>query len=322
MKRFFLLITFFFWNLSLQALPPSSFPFLSEDTWYHYCQWKLSSREGFDPTLVKPGDVILIEDIDCKIFETLRIFETQYLEKIKGPIILVTPRTDFSLPGRFDYFLYDEKIAAWFVQNIDRAPTEKLRPVPIGLPGTRWGYSPTLLSKKCQHLTPVAEKSHFVYVNFAQNREDRKACAQHFSTAEFSFLAEKRTQEQYLSDVKDAVFIASPRGNGLDCHRTWEALLLGCYPIVLSSTLDPLFENLPVLIVDRWEDVTEDLLKEKRKEFAEKTWELEKLYAPYWFKKIESIQEKVRGVVTDQSNSISDLSPPPASQGLEIKPID
>jgi hypothetical protein len=30
-------------------------------------------------------------------------------------------------------------------------------------------------------------------------------------------------------------FVASPYGGGPDCHRTWEALILGCIPIVKSS---------------------------------------------------------------------------------------
>jgi len=43
-------------------------------------------------------------------------------------------------------------------------------------------------------------------------------------------------------------FVASPYGNGFDCHRTWEALCLGCIPIVKISPLDRLFANLPVLL--------------------------------------------------------------------------
>ena len=44
-------------------------------------------------------------------------------------------------------------------------------------------------------------------------------------------------------------------GNGLDCHRTWELLYLGCIVITRTSPLDPLFEGLPVVIVRDWEEV-------------------------------------------------------------------
>ena len=40
-------------------------------------------------------------------------------------------------------------------------------------------------------------------------------------------------------------FWLSPRGNGLDCHRTWEALYLDIIPIVWHSTLDPLYRKPP-----------------------------------------------------------------------------
>ena len=55
-------------------------------------------------------------------------------------------------------------------------------------------------------------------------------------------------------------YVISPHGNGLDCHRTWESIALGCIPILKSSPLDTMFEGLPVLIVKEWSDVTAELL--------------------------------------------------------------
>jgi len=43
---------------------------------------------------------------------------------------------------------------------------------------------------------------------------------------------------KYLHKMGEHRFILSPRGNGLDAHRTWEALLLGVIPIVRSSALN------------------------------------------------------------------------------------
>ncbi len=55
-------------------------------------------------------------------------------------------------------------------------------------------------------------------------------------------------------------FSISPHGNGLDCHRTWEDLALGCIVIVKTSPLDPLYEGLPVVIVDDWNEITKENL--------------------------------------------------------------
>ncbi len=51
--------------------------------------------------------------------------------------------------------------------------------------------------------------------------------------------------------------MSSPVGNGRDCHRTWELLFFGVVPIVRTSTLDALYDNLPVIIVSEWSAVSE-----------------------------------------------------------------
>ena len=56
-------------------------------------------------------------------------------------------------------------------------------------------------------------------------------------------------------------FVVSPLGMGMDCHRTWEALALGCIPIVRRSTLvHSLFKGLPIVVVDEWSDVNESAI--------------------------------------------------------------
>mmetsp|Transcript_4655 Transcript_4655/g.5988 ORF Transcript_4655/g.5988 Transcript_4655/m.5988 type:complete len:618 (-) Transcript_4655:63-1916(-) len=51
-------------------------------------------------------------------------------------------------------------------------------------------------------------------------------------------------------------FEICPQGNGIDTHRTWEALLLKTIPIVRTSSLDPLYKGLPVVIVNNWKEIT------------------------------------------------------------------
>ena len=57
-------------------------------------------------------------------------------------------------------------------------------------------------------------------------------------------------------------FILSPSGSSLDCRRTWEALMLGCVPIVRSEEKCALFDGLPVIVVKSWTDVAMDAMKE------------------------------------------------------------
>ncbi|CAF1024722.1 unnamed protein product [Adineta steineri] len=80
----------------------------------------------------------------------------------------------------------------------------------------------------------------------------------------------------------------SPRGTGIDCHRTWEALYLDIIPIVWHSTLDPLYTNLPIIIINDWSEVNEEFLRNKLHEIAMKkaqqpsVYQYEKLRIAYW----------------------------------------
>ena len=64
----------------------------------------------------------------------------------------------------------------------------------------------------------------------------------------------------YLKEMAQCKFTFSPRGFGIDCYRTWEALLVGSIPVIKSSHLDFMYEGLPVLIVNDWQVINEDFL--------------------------------------------------------------
>lgn len=80
----------------------------------------------------------------------------------------------------------------------------------------------------------------------------------------------------------------SPRGNGLDCHRTWEALYLDVIPIVWHSTIDSLYTDLPVIIINSLSDLNEQFLRKTLNEIAVKkiqrpsVYRYEKLRNSFW----------------------------------------
>jgi hypothetical protein len=91
------------------------------------------------------------------------------------------------------------------------------------------------------------------------------------------------------------VFVASPRGNGLDTIRTWEALMLGCIVIVQripgSPVIEELYADLPVVIIDRWSDLSRDFLDRILSEYSRRTFRYEKLTMQYWIDRIEAAFE-------------------------------
>ncbi len=275
----------------------SSYPYLAGDTWRVFADWRLSKKESFDPKDVRLGDTIFVE------YDLLKKFGRKYLPKIKNRFILITPNcesgTDNPQPGRFAPLLESNKLAAWFVQNIDREPSNRVIPIPIGLANQVWPHGQVSLLEPIASQAPPhgsLERTCFVYVNFSvdTNFSLRKPCLDYFLACPFCVARQPASFSEYLQDLSRTVFVVSPPGNGLDCHRTWEALLMGCYPIVLSSTLNPLYENLPVVVVSNWNEVTEEFLQKKKEEFAIRAWDYQKLYAPYWYQKVFAIQQSLR----------------------------
>ena len=89
--------------------------------------------------------------------------------------------------------------------------------------------------------------------------------------------------EDYMRTLGTSVFCVSPPGRGTDAHRTWEALHMGCIPIVLHyEPLMALYEGLPVLVVRSWDEITADLLRAKRREFSARVYDMRRIDFRYW----------------------------------------
>lgn len=95
----------------------------------------------------------------------------------------------------------------------------------------------------------------------------------------------------YFSELKRHRFVLSPAGNGLDTHGTWDALLAGCVPVVPHSTLDSMFEGLPVWLVNSWEEVTDAAVKRKASEMFGRAddYNWDKIYTEWWMREITGI---------------------------------
>jgi hypothetical protein len=85
--------------------------------------------------------------------------------------------------------------------------------------------------------------------------------------------------------------VACPRGNGLDTHRVWEALYLGAVPVLERSPLDPLYSDLPVLLVDSLKGLTRSQLEEAWPQFEGAVGRpLAKLTREHWLRMIEGVR--------------------------------
>jgi len=74
----------------------------------------------------------------------------------------------------------------------------------------------------------------------------------------------------FLLNLARHKFVLCPRGNAIDCHRNWEVLYMRRVPVMKRDEyLEVLFKDYPVLFVDKYSDITKDLLLENEHLFQQ-----------------------------------------------------
>lgn len=265
-----------------------------------------SSSDHIDADLLRnhfPGGSIYI----CT--EAILNFVDHFLGKIDQPFVLVTGDSDIRIT---DAVLRNEKIQnilanphliQWFAQNLD-VKHDKLQRMPIGMDyhtmqtaADYWG--PGIQSPQRQEddlfsiasRTPEFSKRSFMaYCNWTNsiNSIDRQECITKIQK-ELCVIEQRRVPRvQSWENQAKHMFVISPEGIGMDCHRTWEALLLGCIPVVKKSNYDEIFDDLPVWIVEDWSEFNSKNLIEKISYFCKKKYNYNKLLLKYWSSKINN----------------------------------
>jgi len=73
----------------------------------------------------------------------------------------------------------------------------------------------------------------------------------------------------YFSELPKYKFVISPEGNGIDCHRHYEALLAGCIPIVEDHEgIREKYKGCPVLYTKDYSEINEEYLNKKYEEMV------------------------------------------------------
>ena len=288
--RHFLYISFLFFLYSLVTpfvltanQRGSSYPFISGDTFRDFADHVYDEQHViFHPSVVKRGDVIFVKT------DLLESFFQVHHRKIPFPYILISHNGDLPVPRGLDRYLDSKKLIAWFSTNVENFSHQKLIPIPIGLANKQWGHGNLEAVKKAISEKKVFSRDVLLYMNFRKNTHySRNKVYDFFIKKPFIYHPPILPFKEYLSDLLRTIFVLSPRGNGLDCHRTWEALYLGAIPILKKSSLDPLFKDLPVVLISNWEEVSEEFLAKKLQEVSSRSdtngHDLNKLYSDYWF---------------------------------------
>lgn len=195
-------------------------------------------------------------------------------------ITLISHNSDHCVTDKFLKYLEGDNIKKWFCQNRLTSHT-KLFSIPIGMANSQWphGNQELIRSIKCE---PIS-KHNTVFKNFDinTNRSARILCDT-ITRSNGIRMSPHTTNQEYWRNIHNSRFVISPPGNGIDCHRIWEALYLECIPIVLDHLSFSQFKHLPILFVNKWEEVTEEFLNNKIEDFRDITINIPELTLDFW----------------------------------------
>ena len=223
------------------------------------------------------------------------------LDYIKKQVILITSDGDREVPSSYeksvvDRILKSDKIICWYTQNYDGTiKHRKLKHIPIGLDlhTNRWLINNSiqdkimyLIQKRREPVDKIKNKI-FMDSHLSMTHQERFDLFHQIKrNKHFHFLKEIVSFRNITDMYNIYQFVLSPRGNGIDCHRTWELFLAGCIVITKTSSLDEMFSsnNLPVVILNDWSELLCDDLDKKLELWYEK-------YSP--FTSIDNIYPKM-----------------------------
>lgn len=255
-----------------------------------YCDWIIWSDDHThaDPSITPRTIYVRSEP------ESLNRFVSDFLGRVSSPFALVTSSHDLTMPLGFERefgFLWrtlveNEFMKVWFTENRD-LDHPKIEPLTLGIPSPDlpswvseiegepdpvwtagffdWVSSIRSLKKKfkifgCWH----SRTGHFSGT-CPEGDDERAAAYRHFESRPdlFDWFSPGIDRAEYVEKMAAYQFVLCPHGGGLDPNpRCWEALLAGSIPIVKRNLVSEALADLPVAVVDDWEEVEEENLRE------------------------------------------------------------
>lgn len=187
-------------------------------------------------------------------------------------------------------------IAEWQQQRKSRAnmfigcssvqTVDSMSPFCIGLSPAMWTVKPQDL---IESTTPLfANRTCLCYVNITLTDKRRRPFPPNRASILETLVKNgispcgQVSPTAYWHNLRNSVFVVSPEGNGVDCHRTYEALIAGCIPIVEQahkSHLRFVYGDVPMLFTRDYSEITHEYLQKQLEMFNAKTnWDYSRLF--------------------------------------------
>jgi hypothetical protein len=262
------------WSKNYKTISKKSLP----SDYYSAPTEKIFSKNYLESNIKNTGVIWLRNGSDCNNNDVTsfinHIVNMDSFEKKK--FILITTDGDNSVPSSVCQtigkkalldFLDSKYLINWYMQNYDGSIVHsKLNPIPIGFDlhtlfdnsiekGNK-GFCEMLKIRKANSFNERVFSALIDEMTLSHpERNDVLKKIETFDNSKFFVKKEKLSRAELFKNYCKYTFGLSPRGNGIDCHRTWEMLFFGMIPIIKKSSVDSLYLNLPVLLVDSYNDL-------------------------------------------------------------------
>ena len=267
------------------------------NTFQEIAQFQINPSKGlhFTTDMLKGNAIIYCKtDFLPMLFDKLKFTNRKY--------ILISNSSDYEI-DEVVFRLKPPCIVKWFAQNAAFNHPD-LIPIPIGLVPAINTEILSWFSDNVETLKSNEKDKTILYCNWNPlNSTFRDTIFTKLEKNDIKYFWDRKKDikeiggvhttnlsfKDYAINMSKHKFVVSPYGNGLDCHRTWEALYMECFPIVIKHNVYKEYDDLPIIQVRDYSEVTYELLNS----YLERTYNYEKLTMNYWKERIYNEFKKI-----------------------------
>jgi hypothetical protein len=279
------------------------------------CDWFINNVQLLKKTKV-PKTIFLTSRFPA----SFAFFVDDVLPTLKEDFVLIIADEDSTFPAgdkecrwkymtpenikRYPKLMENKYLKCCFVENLDRV-NEGLYPLPLGILPYDKSIPLEKIEFKNRSLKALCIQRERGGAQWRERQEVTKKCKNEWE----KIVAYKATCErpEFLNLLKKYSFCICVHGGGIDpSPKAWEALAMGCIPIIQHSTLDEAYSRFPVAFVDSWgkNSITKEKLQKWQSELGPRFTDpelraevIKMLGVDYWWKiilsKLETEKEKV-----------------------------
>jgi len=95
--------------------------------------------------------------------------------------------------------------------------------------------------------------------------------------------------DKYFEVLPSYKFVISPEGNGIDCHRHYEALIAGCIPIIEENAkIKKKYKGCPILFTKDYSEINDAYLSEHYDKMIDTEYDFSRLFLSYYDKETQT----------------------------------